>query len=89
MKRALTLVVMLAMSGVPSYAGTAQQGRNLTVAQNSPPEVCTEVYQPVCGTDQNGQRVTYSNACFALWQKPPTSPRANVRSELGPSPRPS
>jgi len=64
MKRALTLVVMLAMSGVPSYAGTAQQGRNLTVAQNSPPEVCTEVYQPVCGTDQNGQRVTYSNACF-------------------------
>jgi hypothetical protein len=24
-----------------------------------------EVYQPVCGTDQNGKRVTYSNACFA------------------------
>ena len=27
--------------------------------------VCTEVYQPVCGTDQNGKRLTYSNACFA------------------------
>jgi hypothetical protein len=23
------------------------------------------MYQPVCGTDPNGKRVTYSNACFA------------------------
>jgi hypothetical protein len=65
MKRALTLIVMLTIFGFTSSAGTAQQGRNLRVAQNSPPEVCTEVYQPVCGTDPNGQRVTYSNACFA------------------------
>jgi len=39
--------------------------RNIVIAQASPPEVCTEIYQPVCGTDQNGQRTTYSNACFA------------------------
>jgi hypothetical protein len=34
------------------------------LAQNAP-QVCTEVYQPVCGTDPAGKRVTYSNACFA------------------------
>jgi hypothetical protein len=33
--------------------------------QASPPEVCTEIYQPVCATDTNGNRVTYPNACFA------------------------
>jgi Kazal-type serine protease inhibitor domain len=34
-------------------------------AQAQTPEVCTEVYQPVCGTDENGTRRTYSNACYA------------------------
>ena len=29
------------------------------------PQVCTQVYQPVCGTDPAGKRVTYSNDCFA------------------------
>jgi Kazal-type serine protease inhibitor-like protein len=38
--------------------------RHVILAQASP-EVCTEVYQPVCGTDQSGKRTTYSNACFA------------------------
>ncbi len=33
------------------------------------PEVCTEIYQPVCGTDSNGKRVTYPNACFARMAK--------------------
>ena len=39
--------------------------RHTILAQASPPEVCTQVYQPVCGTDPNGKRTTYSNACFA------------------------
>jgi hypothetical protein len=65
MNRAVRLIVILTMFGFASSAGASQRDRNLMVAQNSPPEICTEVYQPVCGTDQNGQRVTYSNACFA------------------------
>ena len=65
MKCALTLIIMLAASGFAACAGASQRDRNLMLAQNSPPEVCTEVYQPVCGTDQSGKRVTYSNACFA------------------------
>jgi hypothetical protein len=63
------LIVITMMFGVASSAGASQSSRNLTVAQNSPPEVCTEVYQPVCGTDQSGKRVTYSNACFARMAK--------------------
>ena len=69
MKRAVTLVVMLTISGFLSSAGASQRDGDSRVAQNSPPEVCTQVYQPVCGTDQNGQRVTYSNACFARMAK--------------------
>ena len=69
MKRALMLFVILAMSVAASFTGAAQRDRTFVLAQNSPPEVCTEVYQPVCGTDQNGKRVTYSNACFARMAK--------------------
>jgi hypothetical protein len=65
MQRALTVIIMLGISGYAVSAGASKRDRSLLVAQNSPPEVCTEVYHPVCGTDQNGKRVTYSNACFA------------------------
>jgi hypothetical protein len=47
----------------------AQAQRPMILAQGSTPEVCTEVYQPVCGTDENGNRRTYSNACFARLAK--------------------
>jgi hypothetical protein len=58
---ALTFVaVTLALA---RSAGAAS--RHTVIAQASTPEVCTEVYQPVCGTDPNGKRTTYSNACFA------------------------
>ncbi|HEY6259667.1 MAG TPA: Kazal-type serine protease inhibitor domain-containing protein [Xanthobacteraceae bacterium] len=39
-------------------------GQDRILAQGAP-QVCTEIYQPVCGTNQSGMRVTYSNACFA------------------------
>jgi hypothetical protein len=47
----------------------ASQNGYILLAQGSVPEICTQVYQPVCGTDQNGRRVTYSNACFARLAK--------------------
>jgi hypothetical protein len=41
--------------------------RSLRLAQGTapPPQICPEVYQPVCGTSPGGMRTTYSNACFA------------------------
>ena len=46
-------------------AQAASRDRSIILAQGAPPEICMELYQPVCGTDPNGMRKTYSNACFA------------------------
>ena len=60
---ASTFVIMTL--GLALAADAASRDRAIMLAQGAPPEICTEVYQPVCGTDQSGKRVTYSNACFA------------------------
>jgi hypothetical protein len=51
--------------GLALSADAASRDRTIILAQGAPPEICTEVYQPVCGTNAAGMRVTYSNACFA------------------------
>jgi len=61
------LVLALGLTLGTAYAGAADQHRAM-LAQATPgatPEICTEVYQPVCGTNPNGVRTTYSNVCFA------------------------
>jgi hypothetical protein len=58
------LVWMLVAIGTVAASAPAVS-RHVILAQAPAPEVCIEVYQPVCGTDQSGKRVTYSNACFA------------------------
>lgn len=71
MKRFVPLLVLglgLGLS-VQAQAADARAGSPLlaqgTPAPGAPPQVCTENYQPVCGTSPSGTRVTYSNACFA------------------------
>ena len=59
------LFMLTATFALVSPVGAASKHGYFILAQASPPEVCIEIYQPVCGTDQNGKRVTYSNACFA------------------------
>jgi hypothetical protein len=71
MKRPIWFVSSLAIPfvivtfGLALSANAAGRDRAIILAQGAPPQVCTEVYQPVCGTNQSGMRVTYSNACFA------------------------
>jgi hypothetical protein len=71
MKRAISFVNALATSiliitfGLAPSANATGRDRAIILAQGAPPQICTEVYQPVCGTNQSGMRVTYSNACFA------------------------
>jgi hypothetical protein len=63
--RALTCLVVVSLALVlAGSAHAADRHSPIVIAQNTP-EVCTEIYQPVCGTDPSGKRVTYSNACFA------------------------
>jgi Kazal-type serine protease inhibitor-like protein len=64
MKSLICCVAVLATVGLPAAALAADNHRPLILAESAP-EVCTQVYQPVCGTDPGGKRVTYSNACFA------------------------
>jgi Kazal-type serine protease inhibitor domain len=62
----LAPVLVLGLTlGLAIPASAADRKGHLIVAQNSAPEICTEVYQPVCGSDPSGVRKTYSNACFA------------------------
>jgi hypothetical protein len=62
MKRLISfLIVPLGLS----VCAQAASPKSIILAQGAPPQVCTEIYQPVCGTNVGGMRVTYSNACFA------------------------
>ena len=66
MKRAGPFAILAAiiLFGAPALAATHRPAR-VILAQAAPPEICTEVYQPVCATDPAGKRVTYPNACYA------------------------
>lgn len=67
MKRLVLLLVITFGGAVCAQA--ADPHRSAVLAQAAPtqgaPQFCTEVYQPVCGTNASGMRITYSNACFA------------------------
>jgi Kazal-type serine protease inhibitor domain len=67
MKRPIGFVgsLVIVTFGLAVSANAASRNRAIILAQGAPPEICTEVYQPVCGTNPGGIRVTYSNACFA------------------------
>jgi hypothetical protein len=58
-------IIGIVTLGSALIAHAANRSGSVLLSQVSPPEVCTEIYQPVCGTDENGNRKTYSNACFA------------------------
>jgi hypothetical protein len=63
--KTLTCIAALPLAlALVSSAYAADPNGGTVLAQNTP-AVCTELYQPVCGTDRRGKRVTYSNSCFA------------------------
>jgi len=62
MKHLFVVLAVAVTAAWPGAAGAA--GGKVMLAQSQTPEVCTEIYQPVCGT-KDGKRVTYPNACFA------------------------
>jgi Kazal-type serine protease inhibitor domain len=64
MQRLVSFLVLTVGLAVCAQGAAASQGRPIILAQGAP-QVCTDVYQPVCGTNPSGMRVTYSNACFA------------------------
>jgi hypothetical protein len=71
MKRPISFVssfavpIVIMTFGLALSANAAGRDRAIILAQGAPPQVCTEVYQPVCGTNPGGMRVTHPNARFA------------------------
>jgi hypothetical protein len=65
MKTLAVFVVAAAALSAASSASLSTQPAAIILAEASQPVFCTEIYQPVCGTDPTGTRRTYSNACFA------------------------
>jgi hypothetical protein len=63
-QRHVFLAVIVTFAFAPAADAAGRNGQ-IILTQAQAPEVCTQVYQPVCGTDKDGKRVTYSNACFA------------------------
>jgi hypothetical protein len=58
------LATIAGLMSLPADLAARQDGQTIG-SQASRPEVCTMIYQPVCGTNKQGKRVTYSNACVA------------------------
>jgi hypothetical protein len=65
MKRLFLILAAFAAWSTASSAPLPASPTAVILADSSQPVFCPEIYQPVCGTDPNGTRRTYSNACFA------------------------
>ena len=59
------VVVLGFAASILASANAGSGSGQIIRVQAQAPEVCTQIWQPVCGTDKDGKRVTYSNACFA------------------------
>lgn len=59
-----TAISMMAMLLVSACAGT-QTDAQLNLCQGERPQMCTMIYQPVCGTNDSGESKTYASDCVA------------------------
>lgn len=51
---------------IPKSDAATTTGRDAFVQCNTPrPEICYELYQPVCAVRETGEKVTYPNDCKA------------------------
>jgi Kazal-type serine protease inhibitor domain len=69
-KLRLAALFIVGISATLSSAGCADDTPKLTVptlafCSEPRPQMCTELYQPVCGVTKAGQQQTYGNACTA------------------------
>ena len=64
--RRILLALSLALAATPVAAEQAPPAAPGQVTCTTPrPQMCTQVYQPVCATRRDGTRQTYSNGCMA------------------------
>lgn len=61
-----TLMVLISATLLLAACKTLPEKKVVEVLCKEPrPQMCTMIYQPVCGVDQEGQFKTYSSGCNA------------------------
>ncbi len=75
-------VVVLVFAAVILASFNAGNGSgDIIRVQAQTPEVCTQIWQPVCGTDRTGSASLIRMRVLRAWPMQPMSPRGNVRGE--------
>ena len=60
--RASVCLCLVMCTGCPASSGVPA---GLEACADPRPEICTQHYDPVCATREDGSRATYSNGCMA------------------------
>ena len=63
-RKALTIVLLVA-----ACTTEAQQPTATTQCSEPRPQMCTQIYSPVCGATANGAKKTYGSGCAACADK--------------------
>jgi hypothetical protein len=50
-------------------SGSSGASSTATTCTDPRPQMCMEIYMPVCGTDKSGAQRTYANSCHACADK--------------------
>jgi len=63
MLRSIFVIAAICLSACTSNTGEDQI--NMTKCKNPRPQICTMIYDPVCGVSNSGVQKTYASACTA------------------------
>lgn len=62
----LLLILIVSFIIISLTRKPTENGIEFCTEESRNAEVCIEIYQPVCGYDNNGNKIqTFSNSCFA------------------------
>ena len=62
MRSAISMVAMVLVSA----CAETQMDEQLNLCEGERPQMCTMIYQPVCGTSESGESKTYASDCVAF-----------------------
>ena len=61
----IVVVVALCLAGCNSISKKTKIQPQLVLCEDPRPQICSMIYQPVCGTLEGGSKKTYASDCSA------------------------